>query len=94
MAQLTIYCSLLVGAIVQSLETMTTFVYTPAATSAFALHSLLSTVGVVSSVLYATVKPPVAKISDVFGRTEALSISLLLIVLGFIMKAASNNVDT
>ncbi|KAF8433133.1 siderophore iron transporter mirC [Terfezia claveryi] len=88
------YVGLLVGAIVQSLETMTTFVYTPAATSAFALHSLLSTVGVVSSVLYATVKPPVAKISDVFGRTEALSISLLLIVLGFIMKAASNNVDT
>ena len=68
--------------------------YVPAATSAFSLHTLLSTVGVVTSVLMATVKPPVAKIADVFGRTEALSISLLLIVLGFIMKAGSNNVDT
>ena len=68
--------------------------YTPAATSEFAMHSLLSTVGVITSVLYATVKPPVAKIADVFGRAEAISISMLLLVLGFIMKAASQNVET
>lgn len=68
--------------------------YAPAATSAFSLHSLLSTVGVVTSVLYATVKPPVAKICDVFGRVEAMSISLFLVILGFIMKAGSNNVGT
>ncbi|KAF8472118.1 major facilitator superfamily domain-containing protein [Kalaharituber pfeilii] len=88
------YVGLLLGSIMASLEVMTTNAYTPAATSAFKLHSLLSTVGVVTSILAASVKPPVAKIADVFGRVEALSISLFLLILGFIMKAASNNVDT
>lgn len=44
--------------------------------------------------MFATVKPPVAKIADVFGRIEALSVSLVFLILGFIMKAASNNVST
>lgn len=68
--------------------------YNPAATSAFSLHHVLSTVGVVSNVMMATVKPPIAKICDAFGRTEAMVISLVLTILGYVMKAASNNVDT
>lgn len=35
-----------------------------------------------------------AKISDVFGRLEAFSISILLFVIGYIQQAASNNVKT
>lgn len=42
----------------------------------------------------AVIKPPMAKIADVFGRLEAFCISILLCVLGYIMMAASKNVET
>lgn len=90
----TAYTGLFVGSIMASQEVMTTYAYQPAATSSFQLHSLLSTIGVVTSVLNATVKPPIAKVCDVFGRFEALSVSMFLLVLGFVMKAASQNVET
>lgn len=42
----------------------------------------------------AVIKPPMAKISDVFGRLEAFSISIFLYTLGYIQQAASDNVKT
>lgn len=68
--------------------------YVPAATSAFQLHSGLATVSVVTNVLFATVKPPMAKVADAFGRTEAFLLSIALAVLGYIMEAAANNLST
>lgn len=44
--------------------------------------------------LLAVVKPPMAKIADVFGRTEAFCLSVGLFVLGYIQMAASNNIST
>ena len=44
--------------------------------------------------IVAVVKPPMAKIANVFGRLEAFSFSILLYVLGYIQMAASNNVQT
>jgi MFS family permease len=42
----------------------------------------------------AVVKPPMAKIADVFGRLEAFSLSVLIYVIGYIQMANSNNVRT
>jgi len=42
----------------------------------------------------AVIKPPMAKIADVFGRLEAFSISVILLLLGYIQMAASRNVET
>ena len=42
----------------------------------------------------AVVKPPMAKIANVFGRLEAFSISVFLYVVGYIQMAGSNNVKT
>lgn len=42
----------------------------------------------------AVIKPPMAKIADVFGRFEAFCVSILLYVLGYIQMAASTNVQT
>ncbi|PUU82461.1 major facilitator superfamily domain-containing protein [Tuber borchii] len=64
------------------------------ATSSFSSHSLLSTFGVVGSVLMAVVQPPIAKIAHVFGRTEAFAISMILYILGYIQMAASKNIST
>ncbi|KAM3081142.1 hypothetical protein ACMFMF_003058, partial [Clarireedia jacksonii] len=40
------------------------------------------------------IKPPMAKIADVFGRLEAFSLCVLLLVVGYIQQATSSNVQT
>ena len=40
----------------------------------------------------AVIKPPMAKIANVFGRLEAFSISVFLYIIGYIQMAGSNNV--
>lgn len=42
----------------------------------------------------AVIKPPVAKLSDAIGRTEAYVVAVLLFTVGYIQQAASNNVKT
>lgn len=42
----------------------------------------------------AVIKPPMAKVADVFGRFEAFCVSILIFVLGYIQMAASTNVET
>ncbi|KAL2315904.1 Siderophore-iron transporter Str1 [Schizosaccharomyces pombe] len=64
------------------------------ATSAFAGHSLLSTIAVANNIISAAIKPPLARLSDVFGRLEAFLFSLLLYLVGLILMAASTNVQT
>ena len=46
------------------------------------------------TIISAVVKPPMAKISDVFGRLEAFTISVLIYIIGYIQMAAANNVKT
>lgn len=42
----------------------------------------------------AVIKPPMAKVADVFGRFEAFCISVFIYVLGYVQMAASRNVQT
>jgi MFS family permease len=42
----------------------------------------------------AVIKPPMAKMADVFGRFEAFCLSIVIYVLGYIQMAASTNVQT
>ncbi|KAK4137137.1 MFS general substrate transporter [Trichocladium antarcticum] len=81
-------------AFVVSLEGQVTYSLAAFAVSSFNNHSLLSTVYVVQGVVNAVIKPPMAKIADVFGRLEAFCISVLLCVLGYIQMTASQNVQT
>eukprot|EP01057_Protomagalhaensia_wolfi_P005938 Protomagalhaensia_wolfi_Nauph_80__5937@NODE_788_length_1995_cov_66_485685_g594_i0_p1_GENE_NODE_788_length_1995_cov_66_485685_g594_i0NODE_788_length_1995_cov_66_485685_g594_i0_p1_ORF_typecomplete_len592_score128_01TRI12/PF06609_13/2_2e66MFS_1/PF07690_16/1_4e14MFS_1/PF07690_16/3_5e13Sugar_tr/PF00083_24/2_3e07Sugar_tr/PF00083_24/5_8OATP/PF03137_20/1OATP/PF03137_20/0_015_NODE_788_length_1995_cov_66_485685_g594_i02191829 len=55
---------------------------------------MLTTVSVVSSVLNTTLKAPVAKVAEVFGRVEALILMMVLYALGFICISQSPNVET
>ncbi|KAL4957989.1 major facilitator superfamily domain-containing protein [Aspergillus filifer] len=88
------YISIFLMAFCTSLEGQTVMSLSAYATSAFSKHSLISTVLVVQNVVNAVVKPPMAKIADVFGRFEAFCISILIYVLGYIQMAASTNVQT
>ena len=77
-----------------SLEGQTVLSLSVYATSAFEHHSLISTVLVVQGVVNSVIKPPMAKVADVFGRLEAFCISVFLYVVGYIQMAASNSVQT
>ncbi|KAK4230846.1 major facilitator superfamily domain-containing protein [Podospora fimiseda] len=88
------YLGIFLMAFTTSLEGQVTYSLSAFAVSSFNNHSLLSTVYVVQGVVNAVIKPPMAKIADVFGRLEAFSICILLCVLGYIQMAASQNVQT
>ncbi|KAL8891509.1 MAG: hypothetical protein Q9205_000410 [Flavoplaca limonia] len=88
------YAGVFLLAFFTSLESQTTINLTVYATSAFSLHSLVSTVLVVQGVVNAVIKPPMAKIANAFGRLEAFSISVFLYVIGYIQMAASDSVKT
>ncbi|KAL8673290.1 MAG: hypothetical protein Q9168_002288 [Polycauliona sp. 1 TL-2023] len=66
---------------------------TPYVTSAFALHSLTPTVGILSSVIGGVTNLTIAKILDVFGRPHGYLICIIIATAGLIMMAACNNVE-
>ncbi|CAZ82313.1 unnamed protein product [Tuber melanosporum] len=88
------YAGIFLMAFCTSIDIQVTSLLAFYATSSFSSHSLLSTVGVVGSVLMAVVQPPMAKVADVFGRTEAFAISMLFYILGYIQMAASKDIST
>ncbi|KAL2139358.1 hypothetical protein VTI28DRAFT_5297 [Corynascus sepedonium] len=88
------YMSIFLMAFTVSLEGQVTYSLAAFAVSSFNNHSLLSTVYVVQGVVNAVIKPPMAKLADVFGRLEAFCISIALCVLGYVQMAASQNVQT
>ncbi|KAI1269920.1 siderophore iron transporter mirC [Xylariaceae sp. FL1019] len=88
------YVSIFLMAFATSLEGQVTYSVSVFATSAFSSHSLIATVYVIQGVVNAVIKPPMAKIADVFGRLEAFTICILIYVLGYIQQAASKNVQT
>ncbi|KZM23287.1 MFS siderochrome iron transporter 1 [Ascochyta rabiei] len=63
-------------------------------TSSFALHSLTAYTGVMSGIIGGVLKLPLAKILDIFGRPQGYAIMVAFLVVGLIMMAACNNVQT
>ncbi|KAH8152683.1 uncharacterized protein LAJ45_03524 [Morchella importuna] len=90
----TAWAGIMLLAVAVSLDSQTIYSYQPMATSTFGAHSLLATIGTVQNIMYAVTKPPVAKIADVFGRFEAFTFSVVLLTLGFILEAASQDIGT
>ncbi|OAA69162.1 siderochrome-iron transporter MirC [Cordyceps fumosorosea ARSEF 2679] len=81
-------------AIVLSLDSLTVPSYQPYALSSFNAHSMLPALTTLQSILSATTKPVMAKIADVSGRSEALTVSLVAIALGFVINATSHSLGT
>ncbi|KAJ2983147.1 hypothetical protein NUW58_g6299 [Xylaria curta] len=88
-----VYSSIFLMAFATSLEGQVTYSVVAFATSAFSSHSLVATVYVIQGVVNAVIKPPMAKVADVFGRLEAFIACIVLYVLGYIQMASSVNVQ-
>lgn len=66
----------------------------PFVTSAFQRHSLTAAVDVMSSIIGGLSKLPIAKILDTWGRPQGLALTLFIWVMGLIMMAGCQNVET
>ncbi|KAJ5182329.1 hypothetical protein N7449_012476 [Penicillium cf. viridicatum] len=66
----------------------------PYVTSAFMLHSLTAATSIMASIIGGLSKIPLAKILDSWGRPQGMSLMLIIWVMGFIMMAACDNVQT
>nr|WNZ75290.1 hypothetical protein [Trichoderma harzianum] len=78
-------------AIAVSLAGQTIVSYQPYALSEFNAHSMLSVIGTIQYILYAIVKPALARAANVWGLLEAFSLSIAAILIGFAINAASQN---
>ncbi|KAK0541209.1 hypothetical protein OC835_000301 [Tilletia horrida] len=77
-----------------SLDSNTGYLYLNWACSEYGALSAFSTVSIVQQLTMAIAKPPLAKISDVFGRAQAYAFSLALYVLGYIIVTFSASLRT
>ncbi|KAJ5420497.1 hypothetical protein N7465_003016 [Penicillium sp. CMV-2018d] len=66
----------------------------PYVTSAFMLHSLTAATSIMANIIGGLSKIPLAKILDSWGRPQGMSLMLIIWVVGFIMMAGCNNVQT
>jgi len=86
--------SLALIAYVYGLDNNTMYAYLQQASNDFDQYLLYTTLAIIQQVIIAVAKLPVAKLSDVFGRAEAFTISLFFYVIGFIVIAAAQNMST
>ncbi|KAF2150515.1 MFS general substrate transporter [Myriangium duriaei CBS 260.36] len=63
-------------------------------TSDFSAAPLVTTTGIFAQIIGGLARLPVAKILDVWGRPQGLSIMVFCLTLGLIIMAACNNVET
>lgn len=58
------------------------------------LHSLTAATSIMANIIGGLSKIPLAKILDSWGRPQGMSLMLIIWVMGFIMMAACDNVQT
>ncbi|CDR42191.1 CYFA0S08e04676g1_1 [Cyberlindnera fabianii] len=89
-----IFClCLLLNSWVSTLQSITVYNYEPYATSAFQRHSQLATSDIATGIISAVCKPMIAKIADITSRTQTYILVLILYTLGYIIVAASSNIN-
>lgn len=64
------------------------------AASAFGEHSLIGTIGTITSIMAGVSQPFVAKIADVFSRPIAMALSVFFYAIGYAMTAGANGIQT
>lgn len=66
----------------------------PYITSTFGRHGLLAAVSIIPTILAGTAKLTLAKIIDLAGRIEGFIFMLFIIILGCIIKATAQSIET
>lgn len=88
---LVVYSAIFCVAYITSLDSNTAYLYLNFACSEYGALASFSTVAIVQQMIYAVAKPPIAKLSDVFGRPQAYGLSLIFYVCGYLIVASSTS---
>lgn len=75
------------------MESQSTYILLPIATSSFNEHSLLAAIQAVQQIVLAVAKPPIAQLANAFGRLPAFCLAVLFYVIGYILDASSQTID-
>ncbi|KAL7919997.1 major facilitator superfamily domain-containing protein [Trichoderma austrokoningii] len=78
---------------VMLMQQNTAAVLSPYITSDFRDHSLTPTVGILSSIIGGVCNLTVAKILDIFGRSQGYGLSLLIVSIGLVMMTMTASVE-
>lgn len=87
-----IFCVFLVG-YAYGLDGTIRYTFQALATSSYSMHSLLTTVNVIRSVVSAVGQIAFARLSDSFGRMELFIVSILFYVVGTIIMSQAYDVE-
>ncbi|KAJ6016789.1 major facilitator superfamily domain-containing protein [Penicillium sp. IBT 35674x] len=80
--------------VIYELDNSTVYVYNNYSTSSFDALSKLATLSTAGAVLFAVIKPPIAKLSNVMGRGETYMMTISLYVLSYILMASARTLNT
>lgn len=79
--------------IMYELDNSTVYVYQNYATSAFNSISLLGTLGTAGVIIFAVIKPPIAKLSNIIGRGETYILTISCYLLSYILCASAKSIN-
>ncbi|KUJ12625.1 MFS general substrate transporter [Mollisia scopiformis] len=89
-----IIAGLAVMMIMYELDNSTVYIYQNYATSAFNEISLLGTLGTAGVIVFAVIKPPIAKLSNIIGRGETYVLTISCYILSYILCASSKSINS
>lgn len=90
--QITFFVCLLVICWVRALDSSTTYSYDVPATSSYNRHSMVSTVGIATSIIGSVVTPILGKLSDITSRPLTLGVALAFYTVGTIIAAGTHTI--
>lgn len=75
--------------IIFEIDNATVYIYNNYSTSSFDALTKLASLSTASTIVFAIVKPPIAKLSNVIGRGQTYTITISLYVLSYILMASA-----
>ncbi|KAL2131958.1 hypothetical protein VTI74DRAFT_4413 [Chaetomium olivicolor] len=79
---------------ITSLQEVVVRAFSPFVTSSFSAHSLTAATNIFSNIIAGLSKLALAKLLDVWGRPQGMTLMLVIWIIGFCMMAACKNVET
>ncbi|KAI3397103.1 hypothetical protein diail_11246 [Diaporthe ilicicola] len=79
--------------IIYEIDNTTVYIYLNYATSSFNALSAIASLGTAKVVIFAAVKPPLAKISNVIGRGQTYLITMSFYILSYILMASASSLS-
>ncbi|ORY60669.1 major facilitator superfamily domain-containing protein [Pseudomassariella vexata] len=79
---------------IYEIDNSTVYIYNNYSTSSFGALSKLASLSAAGSIIFAIVKPPIAKVSNVIGRGQTYLLTISFYILAYILMASATTFNT